>query len=74
MRQFYVPDYTRSDDNTVIEDIRTTLYWNPNILVDKNNRRYQVQFYNNDISKKLRVILEGFNEEGKLCRIEKVLQ
>jgi hypothetical protein len=34
----------------------------------------QFEFYNNDISRKLRIVLEGINAEGKLARVEKVLE
>jgi hypothetical protein len=42
--------------------------------MDKSEMKATVQFYNNDISKRLRVVLEGINEDGKLVRIEKFLQ
>lgn len=32
----------------------------------------KVEFYNNDVTKSFRVVLEGVNETGKLVRIEKV--
>ena len=38
---------------------------------DKNNHRTTIQFYNNDITKKVRIVLEGMNEDGKLARIER---
>ncbi len=71
-KEFYSPDYTISQP--VQPDVRTTLYWNPFILTDKKNKVYHIEFYNNDISNKLRIILEGINADGKLTRIEKVLE
>ena len=71
-KEFYSPNY--SVNNTSQPDVRTTLYWNPFVLTDKKNKTYRIEFYNNDISKKLRIILEGVNAEGKLTRIEKILQ
>jgi hypothetical protein len=53
------------------EDLRTTLYWKPYVLTDKETRRVNVDFFNNDISRKLRIVLEGFNEDGKLTHIER---
>ena len=35
---------------------------------------FQIIFYNNDFSKRLRIVLEGINEEGKLIHIEKILE
>lgn len=73
-RQFYSPDYSLKSDFENDEDIRTTLYWNPLILTDKSSQKTTVQFFNNDISRKLRIVLEGVNSEGKLTRIEKIIQ
>ncbi|MEO5783329.1 MAG: hypothetical protein ABIQ07_08670 [Ginsengibacter sp.] len=73
IKEFYSPDYSKTDqinDN----DYRKTLYWNPFVITDKTHRRIFLSFYNNDITKKLKVIIEGCNEEGKLTRTEKILQ
>ena len=59
---------------TTEEDYRPTLYWNPFIIIDKNNPQFEISFYNNDISKKLCVVLEGINIEGKMTRIVKMLE
>lgn len=71
-KEFYSPNY--SVNNNSQPDVRTTLYWNPYVLTDKKNKTYKIEFYNNDISKRLRVVLEGVNAEGKLTRIEKILE
>lgn len=73
VKEFYSPDYSKpaeSFDN----DYRKTLYWNPFIITDKNNHRIFVTFYNNDITRKMKVIIEGCNEDGVLTRVEKVIQ
>ncbi len=72
-KQFYSPDYSIPTGN-FLTDIRTTLYWNPYILMDATNHKVKLEFYNNDISKKLRVVLEGINADGKLARVEKVIE
>jgi hypothetical protein len=71
VKQFYSPNYP-ADQASSDPDVRTTLYWNPYVLTDKTHRRLYLTFYNNDNSKKFRVIIEGCNDEGKLTRIEKV--
>lgn len=73
VKQFYSPDYPAEQANSN-PDLRTTLYWNPFVLTDKTHRRLFLTFYNNDITKKFRVIIEGCNEQGKLTRIEKVFK
>ena len=55
-------------------DARTTLLWLPYILTDAGNHKIPVTFYNNDLSKKLRVVLEGINAEGKMIHIEKIVE
>ena len=57
-----------------VPDVRTTLYWAPYILTDKANHKASFTFYNNDISKKYKIVLEGFNEEGRMTRVEKIVQ
>ena len=73
LKQFYSPDYsTAAADNT--PDVRTTLYWQPYILLDKRTRRVTVPFYNNDNCKRIKVVIEGLNELGQLTREEKIFQ
>ncbi|MFI5154607.1 MAG: hypothetical protein ACHQEM_00385 [Chitinophagales bacterium] len=74
IKQFFVPNYLEKSDLDDISDVRTTLYWNPNVLLDKSNNKMSISFYNNDITTKMRIIVEGVNEEGKLTRIEKIIQ
>ncbi len=73
VKEFYSPDYSKADAEIDQDDSRSTLYWNPFVLTDKDHRKLLISFYNNDLTKKIRVIIEGCNQEGKLTRIEKVL-
>lgn len=72
-KEFYSPDYSKETALYDVPDIRTTLYWAPYILTDKNARKITLQFYNNDVSKRLRIVLEGMNEFGQLTRVEKLI-
>jgi hypothetical protein len=72
-KEFYSPDYSRSDARDNAPDIRSTLYWNPYILLDKNKQIETIRFYNSDDCRKMRIVIEGFNQAGKLCRIEKII-
>jgi hypothetical protein len=72
IKEFYSPDY--SQNNTGLgTDARTTLLWLPYIVTDAANRKVPITFYNNDLSKRLRIVLEGINDEGKMIHIEKVV-
>ncbi len=73
LKEFYSPDYSQS--NTGIgADARITLLWMPYVLTDRNSRKIPVTFYNNDLTKRIRIVLEGINEDGKMIHIEKIIQ
>ena len=73
IKEFYVPDYSNNNDAKT-NDYRSTLYWNPYLLMDAKFKRITIPFFNNDNAKKIRVVIEGLNEEGKLTREEKVFE
>jgi len=73
-REFYSPTYTDNPIDVAATDFRSTIYWNPRVVVDKNNRKIKLIFYNNDVSNKFRVVVEGMNKEGKLTRIEEIIK
>lgn len=72
IKEFYSPDYSSSD--MTIPDYRTTLYWGPFVLMNAQNKRITIPFYNNDSAKRIRVIIEGINELGQLTREEKIFE
>lgn len=71
LKQFYSPDYATVSERHSYDDLRSTLYWEPNIFLDKGRRRLRLKFYNNDITKKFRLVMEGFNAFGRLIHVEK---
>ncbi|MEO5563726.1 MAG: hypothetical protein ABIR18_09835, partial [Chitinophagaceae bacterium] len=73
IREFYSPDYEGTADKNK-NDYRSTLYWNPYLVFDKFTRRLLIPFFNNDNCKKIRVVIEGVNEQGKLTREEKYFE
>ena len=56
------------------EDYRSTLYWNPNISFDAGTQSIDIEYYNNDISKKHKVVIKGINEKGEVFEIQKTFQ
>jgi hypothetical protein len=70
-KEFYSPDYATVSERHAYDDVRTTLYWNPTIFLDKSRKRLRVKFYNNDITKRFRLVLEGLNMAGRLIHVEK---
>jgi hypothetical protein len=57
-----------------VRDIRKTLYWNPSVQLDKDVNTYSIRFKNNDVTTRFRLIAEGVNKEGKLIRLEKIIE
>lgn len=72
-KQFASPDYTNKE-NLQQQDRRSTLYWNPYLNTEADKKTIRIEFYNNDISKKLLLVVEGINEEGRLIYIEKLIE
>jgi hypothetical protein len=72
-KEFFSPDYEIPGENSDT-DIRTTLYWSPYVITNKKHPRFKIQFFNNDFSKKLNVVLEGINTDGKITRVVKVIE
>jgi len=73
-KEFYSPNYLENNPANAREDLRTTLYWKPYVMTDKETTRVTIDFFNNDITRKLRVVLEGFDEDGKLTHLETIIQ
>jgi hypothetical protein len=73
IREFYSPDYLINPEPES-EDVRTTLYWNPNLTVDKGKTSFTIPFYNSDVTHEFRIILEGLNEDGKLIHLEQIVE
>jgi hypothetical protein len=73
-KEFYRPDYSQSNllANPAM-DKASTLYWNPTLLPAGKEGKINIEFYNNDISKKYRIVVEGFDATGKLIHLEKIM-
>lgn len=71
--EFKQPDYSQPSEK-LNPDYRSLIYWAPYIVTDKGNHRVKLEFYNNDISRKLLLRLRGFNAAGKLVSIDQTIQ
>lgn len=74
VKEFYSPSYAEREQANAKTDLRTTLFWNPWINLDKTNKKAIIRFYNNDVTNSFRVILEGMDSKGKLIHISQVLK
>ncbi|MFX5555278.1 hypothetical protein ABTE11_23630, partial [Acinetobacter baumannii] len=72
-KEFYSPVYSK-EFNPTQPDIRKTIYWSPSIILSKDKNIQRVEFYNNDLAKKLLIVLEGINENGKITRVVKQIE
>ena len=72
-KEFYIP--TLEELNEVKTKItQTTLYWNPYILLDKKTKVLKFEFFNNDITNKFKIVVEGVNANGQFLHFEKIVQ
>ncbi|ASU36003.1 carboxypeptidase regulatory-like domain-containing protein [Mucilaginibacter xinganensis] len=66
-REFYSPQYDNPKTNQKITDLRSTIYWNPNIITDKDGKA-SFSYFNADGKGTYRVVIEGIDADGNLGR------
>jgi hypothetical protein len=59
-RVFYEPRYLRASTK---QDLRTTIYWQPNVTTNANGEAI-ISYYNADPKTKVRVMVQGINDKG----------
>ena len=69
-REFDTPDYSAIKSNGNRTDFRKTIYWNPNIAIDKTGKK-TISFYTNDEIASFRFIAEGIGSNGNPAHAEK---
>jgi hypothetical protein len=62
-RIFYSPRHHTTLESDYKPDLRTTLFWEPNIKVE-NNKEVLLNYYNADNPSKVKVIVEGITTGG----------
>lgn len=65
-RQFYSPKYDTPTETTA-PDLRTTIYWNPEIITSKDGMA-KLSYYNADTKGNYRIVIEGIDANGNLGR------
>jgi outer membrane receptor protein involved in Fe transport len=66
-RAFYSPKYIATKTSAQAPDLRNTIYWNPNLVTDKDGK-VSFQYFNNDTRGTYRVVVEGIDDNGNLGR------
>ena len=62
-RIFYSPRHHNTLEKDFKPDLRTTLFWEPNIKIE-SNKIYLLNYYNADNSTKIKIIVEGITSNG----------
>ncbi|MGC9353237.1 MAG: hypothetical protein ACP5D9_05330, partial [Mariniphaga sp.] len=65
-KTFNSPVYLSETDRSEKPDFRTTLFWEPEIVLQ--NGQAEFSFFTSDQPGKYKVIVEGISESGKICR------
>lgn len=71
-REFFSPDYSINSDHAVVDN-RVTLYWDGKLNPDPSGSA-TIRFYNNDVTKKYKLVIQGIDKTGKLIYKEHILQ
>jgi hypothetical protein len=67
IKQFYVPAYDDPKTNRNMQDLRSTIYWNPNLNTNINGQA-SFSFFNASTPGKYRVTIEGIDIFGNIGR------
>ncbi|MEO6977983.1 MAG: TonB-dependent receptor, partial [Mucilaginibacter sp.] len=66
-KEFYSPQYDNSKTNQKITDLRSTIFWKPDIITDKNGKA-SFSYFNADGKGSYRMVIEGIDADGNLGR------
>jgi hypothetical protein len=66
-RVFYSPRYDNSKTNKKLANLRTTIFWQPNLITKKNGTA-SFEYFNAGAKGNYRVVVEGIDNNGNLGR------
>jgi hypothetical protein len=67
IREFYSPQYDNPKTNPQVPDLRSTIFWKPNVATGKEGKT-SFEFFNADSKGTYRVVVEGIDEDGNIGR------
>jgi len=67
IRTFYSPHYDDPKTNIPVANLRSTIYWNPNMITDKDGNT-SFQYFNAGSKGTYRVVIEGIDNDGNIGR------
>jgi TonB-dependent SusC/RagA subfamily outer membrane receptor len=66
--EFYAPKYdTPESKNFAIPDYRTTIYWEPDLIVSDDGKA-TFEFYTSDFPTTYSIVIEGISTNGRIIR------
>lgn len=71
---FLSPDYSKNASNSIKQDNRSTLLWDPTISYLPEDGKAQIRFFNSDDCKEYKIVVQGFTTGGKLIYWEKIVK
>ena len=66
-KEFYSPKYDVTNIKKRKKDTRSTAYWNPQLLTDKDGK-VSFNYFNPDVKGTYRIVIEGLNNDGLIGR------
>ena len=66
-REFYSPKYDQSNLTNNRPDLRSTIFWKPELVTDKNGNA-SFEYYNADDKGSYRIVVEGIDDKGNIGR------
>jgi TonB-dependent SusC/RagA subfamily outer membrane receptor len=66
-REFYSPKYDNTTSITRQRDLRSTIFWKPEIVTDKGGNA-SFEYYNADGAGTYKMVVEGIDDKGNIGR------
>ncbi|WP_008583713.1 hypothetical protein [Niabella soli] len=74
IKQFYQPNYDLRTGDNAKADNRLTLSWTPDMYLANINPKVPIVFYNNDRTKRFKIVVEGLTNDGRMLMLEKTIE
>ena len=66
-KEFYSPDYENPKTNQLIQDLRSTIYWNPKLITNQKGLA-KFDFFNASLQGNYKITIEGMDAFGNIGR------
>ncbi|WP_282124499.1 TonB-dependent receptor [Algibacter mikhailovii] len=63
-REFYTPDHDKAFEDITRQDIRTTLHWEPRVILSEESNKASISFYTSDKKSNYGIKIEGITNTG----------